>query len=103
MQPIRSIYADDPDMRDLVMEFVSEVPGRVRCLEEMLESADLTALQRLAHQLKGAGGGYGFPQITEAAAALELGLREGCDATIVKDRTRALCDVLRAVTVLEGA
>ena len=30
----------------------------------------------LAHQLKGAGGGYGFPQVTAAARAVELAIRE---------------------------
>jgi HPt (histidine-containing phosphotransfer) domain-containing protein len=29
---------------------------------------------RLAHQLKGAAGGYGFPAITDAAGALERAL-----------------------------
>lgn len=102
MEPIRSIYADDPDMQELVEEFVSELPERARRLEEILDEADLVELQRLAHQLKGAGGGYGFPQITEAAAALEMGLKGGCNVTIAKDRTRDLCEVLRAAAISEG-
>ena len=30
----------------------------------------------MAHQLKGAGGGYGFPQVTDAARAIDLAIRE---------------------------
>ena len=36
-----------------------------------LGEGDLGALQRLAHQLKGSGGGYGFPALTKLAAAVE--------------------------------
>jgi HPt (histidine-containing phosphotransfer) domain-containing protein len=33
-------------------------------------------LERLAHQLKGAAGSYGFPQVTPVAARLEQAARE---------------------------
>jgi HPt (histidine-containing phosphotransfer) domain-containing protein len=34
-------------------------------------------LQRLAHRLKGAGGSYGYPELTEAARGLEVAARAG--------------------------
>lgn len=102
MEPIRSRYEDDPDMLEIVREFAGEVPERVRRLEALLQAADWPELQRLAHQLKGAGGGYGFPQITEAAAELEGALKAG-DPAAAKDRTARLVRVLRAVTVPEDA
>jgi HPt (histidine-containing phosphotransfer) domain-containing protein len=99
VDPIRSQYEDDPDMLELVQGFAAELPGRAQDLESRLDQGALEDLQRLAHQLKGAGGGYGFPQITEAAASLEQALKEGSPESAIKDRTRLLCATLRAVTV----
>jgi len=99
VEPIRSQYEDDPDMLELVQGFAADLPGRAREIEGRLDASALEDVQRLAHQLKGAGGGYGFPQITETAAALEQAIKEGSGESVIKDRTRVLCDTLRAVTV----
>lgn len=101
MEPIRSQFEDDPDMLELVCEFARELPARAEALECALASASLSELQRLAHQLKGAGGGYGFPQISEAAAELERSLKERRAEPVVKEQSRALCSVLRAVRAPE--
>lgn len=75
--PIFSEFADDPDMTELVEAFVSELPRRVTALAECLEQQQLSELQRLAHQLKGASGGYGFPTLGEAAGRVESMLKAG--------------------------
>jgi HPt (histidine-containing phosphotransfer) domain-containing protein len=90
-------------MLELVQEFAAELPARARELESRLDQRAFEDLQRLAHQLKGAGGGYGFPQITEVAATLEQSLKEGAAEGVVKERTALLCDTLRAVTVSGGS
>jgi histidine phosphotransfer protein HptB len=102
MGPIRSAYENDPEMLEIVREFAAELPARVAKLEGHLDAGELRELQTLAHQLKGAGGGYGFPQITELAASLESSLKQGADEAVVKDRTFALCETLRAVVVPEA-
>ena len=38
-----------------------------------VDSNDRNVVRHLAHQFKGSGEGYGFPEITRAGAALELG------------------------------
>ena len=101
MDPIRSTYEDDPDMLAIVREFVAELPDRARSLEVVLDAQDLGELQRLAHQLKGAGGGYGFPIVTERAAALESAVKRGTAAASVKEACASLCETLRAVVVPE--
>jgi HPt (histidine-containing phosphotransfer) domain-containing protein len=101
VDPIRSSYQDDPDMMEIVREFVSELPERAVALEECVESGDLAKLQTLAHQLKGAGGGYGFPQITEAAARLESDVKGGAEAGAIKDSLGLLIEVLGAASVSE--
>lgn len=99
MDPIRSAYEDDPDMLEIVREFARELPDRVARLESLLAARDFADLQTLAHQLKGAGGGYGFPIITEVASALERALKSGEPEPIVKERAAELCRTLRAVRV----
>lgn len=74
-QPLVSEFAHDPDMHELVGMFVDEMPERVRSLQELWQARDLETLQRVAHQLKGASGGYGFTSVGKAAGRLEEALK----------------------------
>jgi HPt (histidine-containing phosphotransfer) domain-containing protein len=69
--PLRSEFADDPEMSELVEQFVRELPSRLLALEAVWRAGDAQSLRRMAHQLKGAGSGYGFPGVSEAAADVE--------------------------------
>ncbi len=69
--PIISTLASDPDMAELIQLFVEEIPDRVRTLQDFWQRGDLSELKRLAHQLKGSGGGYGFATLGAAAGNLE--------------------------------
>lgn len=89
-------------MMEIVREFASELPDRAAQANAHLADGDLDALQTLAHQLKGAGGGYGFTSITEVAASLESALKEGAGDSVLKDKTAQLCETLAAVTVTEA-
>lgn len=80
----RSDFCDDPDMRELVELFVSELPDRVEAVRSAASAGDPETLTRLAHQLKGAGSGYGFAPISDAAGRLERELG-GLDAANVAD------------------
>lgn len=77
--PLRSEFADDPDMAELVREFVEHLPERMRALEEAWRSANVESAARLAHQLKGASAGYGFTPVGEAAARLERAIRDSSE------------------------
>mgnify|MGYP003489492318 FL=1 len=101
MDPIRSSYESDPDMLEIVCDFARELPVRAARLEALLEARSYSDLQTLAHQLKGAGGGYGFAQITEVAGRLEQSLKSGSSETLTKECVAELCAILRAVVVPE--
>jgi len=73
--PLLSQFANDKDMAELVEFFVGELQERIGALSEAWKSGDRVRLKSLAHQIKGAAGGYGFPSITHSAAALEVALR----------------------------
>jgi HPt (histidine-containing phosphotransfer) domain-containing protein len=81
-QPLRSQFADDADFRELIEEFVAALPQRARLLAELRSNGSIEELARQAHQLKGAGGGYGFPEITAAGAELQEACREQSAAAI---------------------
>jgi HPt (histidine-containing phosphotransfer) domain-containing protein len=89
-QRLVSELANDPDMLELVEMFVQELPQRVSALRQAITQSDLDSLQRLAHQLKGAAGGYGFPTITAAAKDLELTAKTTQDLEKMKTELEAL-------------
>lgn len=78
--PLRSEFASDPDMIELVQEFVQELPSRADTLRSLLDASSYQDLRRVAHQLKGAAGGYGFSPISESAAKVEKMLLTEVDA-----------------------
>lgn len=76
LQPIASDFADDPEMKELVRLFTTELPNRVGAIQAACESREIAVLRRAVHQLKGASGGYGYPTIGQAAKAVEDRLRD---------------------------
>lgn len=92
--PIFSSLASDADLLPLVEEFVTALETRMASLEAAFEADNLAELARLAHQLKGAGGGYGFDVISTAAAALEAAAQTAGSPSEVRnemDTLIALC------------
>ena len=61
----------DASFDDLVEDFLGRLPQQIEQLDRALADDDLGALLRAAHQLKGSGGGYGYPALTELAAQVE--------------------------------
>jgi HPt (histidine-containing phosphotransfer) domain-containing protein len=72
-----STLVNDPDLAEIVAMFVDEMPARLRDLQAQAGCANWDQLARLAHQLKGAAGSYGFDHITPFAARLEKAVRNG--------------------------
>jgi HPt (histidine-containing phosphotransfer) domain-containing protein len=69
--PLRSDFHDDPDMKDIVRAFLEEIPRRLALMDALLQAGNRAEFRRVVHQMKGAGGGYGFQEISNAAAQLE--------------------------------
>ncbi len=100
-EAIVSAFGEDPDMVEIVDRFVASLPSRVTALrfEHAAGDAGRANLQRLAHQLKGGAGGYGFPAITEAAAAIERAVVDAGgsdDVAAALDALAALCGRARS-------
>jgi len=75
--PLRSDFADDPDMAEIIDAFVAGLVGRAEALRVEVAGGRRAEVQHLAHQLKGAAGGYGFAPITAVSAELELAAARG--------------------------
>jgi HPt (histidine-containing phosphotransfer) domain-containing protein len=70
-EPLISEYSNDPEMGDLIEEFVTGLSGTVAHLRNALAEGDVACVKRIAHQMKGAGGGYGFRALTSVGSDLE--------------------------------
>jgi HPt (histidine-containing phosphotransfer) domain-containing protein len=69
--PITSEFAEDADFQDLLEIFYDSLAEQRSELARAFAEKQWDELSRKSHQLKGAGGGYGFPGLTAAALALE--------------------------------
>jgi HPt (histidine-containing phosphotransfer) domain-containing protein len=58
----------DPELDELKREFLAEANEKA---EEMQSAESLERIAYLAHQLKGAGGSYGYEVISSEAAEIE--------------------------------
>lgn len=94
-EPIRSEFAQDPDMADLINMFVEEMPSRIQSIADCYREQRLAELQTIAHQLKGSGAGYGFEPVSLTAAQLEASLKTHSDIESIRDEVDALIDVCR--------
>jgi CheY-like chemotaxis protein len=86
-----------PRMAQLVDRFVRGLDQRVQSLRDAIAADDQQQLKVLAHQLKGAAGGYGFPEISRAAAGFEAAVNEHDLQSLQAqlDQLISLCDVAK--------
>ena len=105
MQSEQLVYSElggDPDLGELVEMFVDEMPDRISTLTEHAEDKNWEALRRVAHQLKGSGGSYGFGVISNHAARLESSCQmdDPMEEQIISllDDLVGLCSRIRAGT-----
>ncbi len=97
--PIYSKLGRDPELSELVEMFVSEVPDRIAAILALHVAGDFVELARLAHQIKGAAGSYGFACVTPAAERLEVAAGNGEPDDSIRDALDelvAMCGRLRA-------
>ncbi len=93
--PIGSeLVREDPSFSDLVQQFVNGLSDRLRIMEDAIRTADFDSLRTAAHQLKGSGGGFGYPILSERAATVERHARaeaiDGCKSAV--DELKGLCN-----------
>lgn len=93
---VRSTLADDGDFADLLRAFADTIPQKREAVRALHREGAVDQLRVWAHQLKGAGGGYGFPGLTEAATELE-GACDAHDADRINQAVEYLIDYLNRI------
>jgi two-component system sensor histidine kinase/response regulator len=93
---IRSQYADDSDIADILDKFVATLGGRIMPMRNALANRDYDEVRRLAHKLKGAGGSYGYPQLSETAGVLD-NVSAIKDSEMARLALKQLSELCRAV------
>jgi len=69
-----SVMMTNPKLAKLVERFVNGLTQRIEAIQQALADEDRKQLRLLAHQLKGAAGGYGYPQLSQLAGSLEANI-----------------------------
>ncbi len=95
--PYKSTLADHEGIGHLVAVFVTRMTGYVQELRAYSKAGDMAGLERLSHQLKGAGNSYGFGPITTLAQQVEDTLRANRPAEEVRPLVDALIGYMRQV------
>jgi HPt (histidine-containing phosphotransfer) domain-containing protein len=96
---IYSTFGDDPDLASIIELFVDELPNRAAEMERCLQRLDWDGVRQAAHQLKGAAGSYGYQPITDAAARLEITIKQNDSQTAIQDALDEVADLCRRARV----
>ena len=72
VEPLYSILSEqEPEFVDIVNQFVAKLPDQIATIDAAFYANDWEKFREAVHNLKGMGGGFGFPQLTEDAAEIE--------------------------------
>jgi HPt (histidine-containing phosphotransfer) domain-containing protein len=84
------------ELRDLIPRFLANRRKEIARLREAVTKGDFEEARRIGHILKGAGGGYGFDEITRLGAEIERNAARGED---IRGLVEELAEYLEFVEV----
>lgn len=92
-QPVEVVTVE-PYLADLIPDYLAGVAADLEKIAAAINGADFAAAARLAHTIKGTGGGYGFDRLSKLAAELEKEVRaeDGDAATATLEKIRLYLD-----------
>jgi HPt (histidine-containing phosphotransfer) domain-containing protein len=96
MAPARYSVRVSGELRELIPTFLANRRAEIGRLREAAAKGDFEQARRIGHVLKGAGGGYGFDEITRLGAEIERHAARGED---VRGAVEALAEYLELVEV----
>lgn len=81
--PIHSRLLDeDPDLIDLVQEFVRRLPRKLDEIKAFAHNNDMPRLKAAVHDLKGSSGNFGYNQVRDKAQQIEFEIAANNPASI---------------------
>ncbi len=96
-----ALVRGNPKFAHLVPAYLKSCREKNVALQDALEEADFRTLGILGHGMRGAGGMFGFPAITEIGAAIQQAA-ENCDLTASRRWVTELSDCLDRVDGIPG-
>jgi signal transduction histidine kinase/CheY-like chemotaxis protein/HPt (histidine-containing phosphotransfer) domain-containing protein len=84
-------------MQLAVQGFIGRLPARVGSILSHLEDGNSRELASVAHQLKGAGTGFGFPEITRLAAVVEDSVKRSDAPQMIEVAVQQLVECIRRI------
>jgi HPt (histidine-containing phosphotransfer) domain-containing protein len=89
----------DIDLEDLIPGFLENRQNDLQNLETALQEKNLGTLRSIGHNLKGLGGGYGFPEMTIMGGKIEEGAKES-NLEQVSDNLKKLTHYLANIEII---
>ena len=93
---VYSVYNDDSDFGELIEFFTSSLDSKIADFQNAFSSGNIDQLQVLAHQLKGSGAGYGYPELSAISEVLEANCKEG-ELQIISESLADLLNYLNRI------
>jgi two-component system, sensor histidine kinase and response regulator len=94
---LQQLGGDLKTYRELLTDFIQELPGRISSLEQLLVQNDMASLAREAHNLKGVSSNLGALQLYDYASKLD---RQSDESYTDQNQTLIL-DIKRAGSALQ--
>jgi HPt (histidine-containing phosphotransfer) domain-containing protein len=91
----------DPDFMDLIPFFLESRHREIVIIRECIANSDLKEAKRLGHGMKGAGGGYGFQEISRIGKSIEEAAAAG-NTALIEEALGMLDEYLSVVEVVPG-
>ncbi len=89
----------DPDIADLIPQFIENRHNDIHSLEELITAGNFEAISQLAHKIKGSAGGYGFDGLSTIAAKMETAAKQS-NLTDVKNLFAQAQEYLNSVEII---
>jgi HPt (histidine-containing phosphotransfer) domain-containing protein len=94
---IKSSHSANPRIMEIVPQFVAGLRGKVSNMTGLLEQNDLPGVQKIAHQLLGSAGGYGFAPVSQLARTVEQSIQARHPLESITVEVKSLIDVIRRI------
>lgn len=89
----------DPEIAALIPGFLANRHKDVESLIDAVNQGDFETARILGHSMKGSGGGYGFDEITDIGAEIEMAARRN-DPVAIRSQVKALSRYLARVEIV---
>jgi HPt (histidine-containing phosphotransfer) domain-containing protein len=94
----RIVVRLDGDLEPIVTRFLGRKRGELAVLRNAVQAREFETIRRLGHDLKGAGEGFGFPDLSAIGAQLER-CAHTRDAKAITEQIEAMEAYLTALEV----